>query len=458
MTVALTGAGGLFTRLGKVAKKIRLINTHQDTRIDDDTEAIIAQYDTLRLPVSGLYATIDTERSQAGAINSTLQQVARDTVLQMVAADNPQLSNSDLGTALTELIRQMKAAAASVTACTVAASAAAIATPAMAGDGAIVLSTKRGDGLVEENLFAEVAPITCQADSQSGSATAASEPFAFKGDYTRSDVWACDWPKGSGGSSSLVAIDPAIDAGSQNLLTNGDMETFTVANTPDNWTIVVGTPGVGIFKDVGVFYDGLASLKFVGAATLYSITQTFNLSAGTLGKVKPLSAYAVNFWTKVDVVPAAGVLTVDLIDGAGTTINDDAGVANSFTVALTGLTTSFAAKNGVFRLPRVLPSAVKLRLRVSTALSAGSNLYIDRIGFGEMTQLYPGGPRAAVFSGATAFVKGDGWNITTTNDRAAATYNSTFQTFFDRAFGMRGLGLLLPSSGAPTILDTLITA
>ncbi len=177
-------------------------------------------------------------------------------------------------------------------------------------------------------------------------------------------------------------------------------------------------------------------------------------------ELEPLKQYAFNSWMKADVVPAAGVLTIDLVDGiGGSVIADQAGTNNSFTAAATGLSTSFAARNGVFRTPKVLPPIVYLRIRITTAVTNTSSVFIDHCALTEMTELYPDGPWAAIFSGAAAFTKGasqvlgDSFTVTVTNDRAGE-----FQEWFDRNFDMRTKGLLLPSvtDTSETQADSLI--
>jgi hypothetical protein len=164
--------------------------------------------------------------------------------------------------------------------------------------------------------------------------------------------------------------------------------------------------------------------------------------------------YAVNIWAKADVVPAAGVFTVDLVDGiGGSVINDDAGTANSFTFTGAGLTTSFAAKNGVFRVPTVLPPLVYLRIRQSTAISNGTSVFIDDVRMTPMTKLYAGGPFVAVFPGPVDFVSGDTVTLTITNDRAGAIHE-----WMNRVFDLADNELLIPTdnAGSETIADSLI--
>lgn len=456
MAITLSGSGGLFTRLGKIGKVLRAVNTYQDSSLATPGAEIIAQYDAERDLQATVQPALTAGQNSAAGIASQLQSLARSTLGRMVYNDTGQ-SQTDYKACLEELIAQMVSSGDDVEACTVTASAAADA--GNTGNGVLVVTTTRYDGREQENLFQETASVVCVSDSQTGGATAGRESFRFTGDEAISSAFSWEWPGGSGASNSLLCVDATQDNASGNLLTNSDFEDFT-ANVPDNWAVLSGTAGTDFQKSTASFYDGLASLQFIGGTgATPSLAQVFDDSTtGTGGNVLPLAVYVWNLFVRCDVLPAAGTLTIDLVDGTNTTIQDDQGVNQTTSITLSGVTTSYVAHGGSFRLPKAAPSTVKLRVRLSVALSAGSNCFVDHLALATGTLLYPGGPYASMFSGATAFIAGDHFTLTTTNDRASATYNSTFQTLFDRLFGMRQYDLLLPSSGAPSIADTLITS
>jgi len=159
---------------------------------------------------------------------------------------------------------------------------------------------------------------------------------------------------------------------------------------------------------------------------------------------------------KVDAFPAAGVVTVDLTDGAGTVINDDQGTANSFTInPLSGgdlSTSAFTAITGFFRTPTSMPTGViYLRIRITTAISATASLFVDEVDLRAATQLYKAGPFVGVFRGQTVPISTDTWTVTVTNDRAGL-----FQEHWFRAFGLDDLLLPSDNAGGETIVDTLI--
>ena len=236
-------------------------------------------------------------------------------------------------------------------------------------------------------------------------------------------------------------IEPTI---SGSLLTNGGFESWSVSNVPDGWSEDTGAPGTNFFEETSVVHRGAAALRIAGAATNDILSQTLT---GLLS-FKP---YAVNLFCKCSGTPAAGVLTVELVDG-NTVTNDAAGTPNSFTVALTSLGTTYLPKNAVWRLPSTIPPTVKVRLRLSTALSVGTNLYVDTMALAAMTNLYAGGPYISMFEGATNFGGGDTWSVAVADD-----YAGTWQWMFNRLFGMASLGLQLPITGSTTISASLLT-
>lgn len=229
----------------------------------------------------------------------------------------------------------------------------------------------------------------------------------------------------------------------------GNLNAVTVTNNTTGGTFTISTTTQG---SANAFIGRSVELDSDGS-TLTTLYQTVSL--------EPLTQYAVNLWAMADVVPAAGGITVDLVDGIGGSVIADAqSTNNSFTISCPGLSTSFAARNGIFRTPRVLPAAAMLRIRITTAISAGTSVFVDHIAMRPMQQIYAGGPSLAIFSGKTDIaagavgVSGDTFTLTVTNDRAGK-----FQEWFDRNFDLRTKGILLPSdsSGSETINDSLIS-
>lgn len=195
-------------------------------------------------------------------------------------------------------------------------------------------------------------------------------------------------------------------------------------------------------------FRGARAIEFASNATeLTCIQVPVTLTA--------LTQYVCNLWVKCSTnAPAAGVLTIDLVDGiGGTVINDQAGTANSFTFSAAAYTTSFQAVNGFFRTPLAMPAQVYLRIRISTAITNAVSLYLDGAYLAEATECYTDGPSVAVFDGATAWLPDDRIVATITQNRAGAILE-----WLDRILGLRESRLLFPTNAASseTIDDALI--
>lgn len=150
---------------------------------------------------------------------------------------------------------------------------------------------------------------------------------------------------------------------------------------------------------------------------------------------------------------AAGAIKVEIVDGIdGSVTTDSAGNANSLTIDATALATSAHESLWFsFRLPAGTAWPVYLRVRVSTAITSGKTVWLDEMAITPGTQLYPGGPYIAVFSGRLATPATDAWTLAVANNRGGL-----LQEWFNRVFGTGRLGILLPVSGTDLVPDTVI--
>lgn len=439
---------------------MRTYQAAQLTNFTNTTTGVVAQFNgesDLQALIGSAYIGSLNSISSVGSLAAS---VAEATLNRMVFRDSPRISQTleslNVLDSLTELIRQMKVAGATVLAQTIAA------TPSAntgTGNGIVNASVRRAsDGLVLENAFAETLLLTCDSDSYAGGATAGNEGFTLTGTGSQSNVFAFDWPLGSDASTSLSAIDGAQDNASGNLLTNSSFEDWT-SNVPDNWSLEIGTAGTDIVQETGNVFAGSSALRITGdGATLTRLVQRFDISTGTVAELSSQTQYSFNLFIRRDgTAPAAGVLTVDLVDQNGTVIQDAAGTSNTFNIDLTALTTSYASYTGDFRTPVIMPTTVYLRLRLSTALTTGRSVYVDLCSLGEFTQAYTSGPFVAVHAGATPFAVNDFFTMAVTNSRGSGGTLDSFQSLAYRLFPDIGSNeLLLPSSSSPTIADALI--
>lgn len=448
----------LFTRIGAIGH-VGYVLAGDQSAIPATLTTLIALYDgTTDVDLVGSIIT-NQANIPAPVVTpvTSITSLAQTTLVRMVNASVPSIST--VPGAMLELIRQMKADSETVQVCTVGCTNAALSTNV--GTGVVVTSTKRGDGLVQENIIPEISRLACVIDSYTGSATAGQEQFQLTGEKNTVSIWNYNYPQGSGSSSSVNAISASQNAtATGNVLNNSDFEDWSGAlstDTLDNWVLDVGTYGTSIQQSATAF-AGTKSLQFLAGATNNAIYQEFNDgTTGTASVLLSFYSYAVNFWARATAgTVSAGVLTVELVDDTNTVTTDGEGVANSFTVTLSSLTTSWVAVNGVFRIPDVQPSVLRLQLRISTDL-AGDSVLVDQLAMAQLTASYAGGWGFAVFSSGTEFVTGDAFNVTATNDYGGSTYLASFQPLFNRLFQMAQNKWLLPSSGTPDQADTKIT-
>jgi hypothetical protein len=465
MSIPLTGTGGLFTQLGVIGALIYRENLQQNT-LNTRFNNLPAQYaepnnDLIApiLPSAQSYAQIPSQMA------SQLQALAQNTLTRAVFNDQPAQSGS-LQSCLQELIRQMIAGSATVNQCSVSCSAAAQGT--LNGDGIMVASSLGGNGLPLENIVAEVMPSTCTADAQTGGQNVGNEQFTVLGQPVGSDHTWYLWPQGSAASKTLNAISALNNNSANNLLVNGGFDAFT-SNVPNNWVLSVGTAGTDVLMSTSTVYSGASSLELVGNASgtgvKAALYQQFGASStGTSAKLAPATPYNFAFRLRVATVPAAGVISVQLVGGSSlgsmSVLTDAQGNNCSVAFSLTGLTNNtWTAVSGTLRTPLVLPAVYALQVAVTTAISTSTNAFVDHLAFAAGQQLYSGGPFANMFSGATPFIQGDRWLLTNSNNYAGSTYGASFQPLFNRLFAMAKLGLLLPSTsgGGGSISDSLIT-
>lgn len=470
MAVTLTGNGGIFKRFGLLAGALANVKSLMGGTATTDvasgasmqTRGSNIETEALNSPaisaqIDGHWTAISNWRSSQASIFSSFRSYAEATWNYQVQLDAA-LPSADLTSTTRELIRQMRGSADSINASTTAAGAQTpIGSPT--GNMVVVVSMKNKDGYLWQVPFAETLRFAAANDVATGG-TARNETISVKGAPAITDKFAYNWPSGSGCSVSVNLIDAQADNAKGNSLTNGDFETFTTTNYPDNWIIQTGAATTDFLR-VATPYTQTYALQIVGDGTANAaIAQEFNHAVsttagagGTPFQIKPNKQYAVHFKMRASAAPSAGVLRVALVDSAGTLIADNSATDNSFTVTLSTMTTSYVSVSGTFRTPTVLPTdgIVRLQLKLTTATDAGKSLYIDDMGFAEMTPLYKGGPSVAVFAGSNNVAIGDSWTVAVTNTVGRMA------KYLEMLFNLNDKELIVPYSGSPTVGDALIS-
>jgi hypothetical protein len=452
--------GDLFNRIGAWGGVVNAINIDRGTLVPAQTATATDQYETIDQDlIQSIYTYLSSYQNGASTYLTQIQSICSATLLRMVSDVLSIGNNPTTTTAMQALIAQMQANNQSVKACTISSSVGYRA--ANIGNPVAVVSVRNTQGLFLEDLFAETATATVSNSSQYSSSVAGVEPLSVQGQYSVSNTFSWMYPAGSGANLTVSAISGMSQGqgGSGNWLMNGSFEsTSATANIPLNWTILTGVPGTTVFQATSDVYDGTYSLQFAGdSSTLTTVVEGF--STATTTGVIPTTLYpnvqlSFNCFIRTSSTPASGVLQVALTNGSSPTVDND-GNTNSTSVNLNTIGTTWVPFNAVFRTPSILPSTPTLAIGLTTALPAGYSVFIDRCSVSQMVQLYAGGPYLSIFSGNINMQKGDQVYVTLANN-----YGGRFQQLFDIIFGMKSMGLLLPSNatGGQTISDSLIPA
>jgi hypothetical protein len=444
MALTYTGTGGLFTRLGKMILEQNRVVSGYGTLLNSGMESIWDQFpnsDQDAIAIDGLLLARDGYRTVHGSYISSLVTAEKNTIIEQVNRQGATLSNKTLVNALTELDTQMRADAASLNRPTTTATVTAGGSNTGNGVVAVSLTNKYGEPL--DMVFAETVKFKVTSDAGTG-ATAFSEVLTVTGEPALPNT-DYRWPGGSGTSKILTMQD----ASNTTLVTDGGFETWS-GSTPTYWTATTGSATVDKDSTAANVIRGTYAMKFTSdGSTLTTVRQQLSTSITTN------TVYNLNLWAKVSSADASGVVRFRLTNSAGTTLTNDATTSLSYTRDTNGqIGTSFTQVNTFFQTPRALPTTggVWLEIAFTTAPANGVILYLDHLSFIAATQLYNGGPYVAAFSRSTANAVRDTYSLAVTN---TLTYTSLVRSL-DRWIGLRDNNIALPTSGSPTIADSLI--
>lgn len=442
----------LFQDLGKLIKHYNAQGA-DGTALTADLQEILDEFqdNSQDAAVDGLPNTFTGWKNQYVGRRGNLADFARrrladrESVLEEIGA-----TSADMNEVLTRLIAQMTTDSESVNASSVAIGSV-TADAGNTGNGTVIVTTKL-DGITSPgqlsgvafpahrlyaNLSSElcspddVMKMECVQDSYYDRLTEGSELFLWSGGPATGKHGIDS--EGAAGVGSVVAIHGA------NLLQNLDFETFTVANTPDNWTIDAGTAGTHIFEDNtgGNFYHATSALKYTGNGSQASM----QVSQAITSQIRAGKAYVVTLRYKASSTIAAGQFTAQF-EGTGYT----AGSGERIQIAAGSLATSWTLQSFVAVMPDNMPSDMKLVLKWTGTPTNAKSLWIDDVGVCAVN--YAAGHGAIVVRGSTPFVRGDKFTYTVQNTEGV------IQKFFRRAFGYQ-----LPSnaSASETQADSVAT-
>lgn len=334
MAITYTGAGGLFTQLGKLVKRINELEASGLLEREDYTEIRDAFQDgdldylmgALRGKFYDLGASFQTAIGYlANRVTERLQESGLVTELGV--------SSGTLSTVLPALYRRMVTDGASING-----SVATIDSLTRAGTGSGILAWTRtmdrlanpnGQGKKQRNTTAfadyngvlsqlvepDTVTMRCTNDAyQGGSSTA----FSVAGEVY--DALTAKSPVSSHISNTLTTAAAKVDE---------TMESFS-GNLPVGWTAVTGVALTNIKANTAQYFAGIQSLELVTAGALASVS----IKKALTGMVPGLR-YGVSMAVKAGV--QSGTLTLGL---TGTGVSPTAPTPEAVTVTITGTPTS----------------------------------------------------------------------------------------------------------------------
>lgn len=302
------------------------------------------------------------------------------------------------------------------------------------GDGTLFVTVKDNEDLDNEFIIPEEITLKCTSDNAIDNVTLGEEVFGISGEPLTSPFTHEDGVNIKRGTGAGSNVSPATSTDSNKVL-NGTFETFTVADTPDNWT--PSTPaqiGVNIFEEAAPsanVFHGDASLKLLDVAGSTTIELTQNIRDNIEGLLKYSMSVRVKSsgWT-------VGTLEI-IIDGTSFGTLTPISISSSYPA-------SYTEYQAFFNTPDTLPEDIEIQIKL-TGADAAAEIFIDDLAIQEV--VYQNGVGFAMSRGAVDFVLNDRFVVTVLNDEAG-----NIQSWFGRYKGRK-----LPSatSGAETISDTL---
>lgn len=256
----------------------------------------------------------------------------------------------------------------------------------------------------------------CEADAITGGMNEHQELFSisssFAGKYD--GIYVCHYPAAdgtgnTGGGNRLQNEDGTTPGSGGNSDYTISWENFT-SDTPDGWTVDVGSAGTQVNEESTEYYFGSKCLEFLGDAgsTLTAISQSaydfFGATAGGSTVVEealsPLAHYLIGVYCKSHASMAAGVFEFKMT-GTGYTAGSTEKATYDFT---SGALTSWTFKHGIVQMPRSIPSDVAVSLALTTALTNTREAWFDGAVFAKMHYIPAFGQNVAIIAGSTAFV------------------------------------------------------
>jgi hypothetical protein len=367
-------------------------------------------------------------RSQDPTIQTVISGGVK-TLTEMVYADNSNIPKATQA-ALAELNRQMRVASTSLLQNTITQGSVSYGA-ANVGNGKIILH-----GTPSQMSRSETLTFECVSDTTTGTASGR-EIFLVRGGQAISDITSYLWPGGSGANVQIASSDYISG---QNTLTNGGFDSFT-GGVPDNWTVTTGVSNISQLSS-GTFRNGSA-LRFSGT------TQTILTQTGSNRILGPNRRLIFGFWAKRvsgTTPPADPIISMDLLNAStGATLS-----SVDTTTGGSAISTSWQLYVGSYLNSYYAPAS---DITVQFDINPGvANVYaIDCAFVYAPTQAGTNGQFLQIIGGSTDWRIGDYATVAISNN-----YASTVLSYTERFFSPFAIGLELPTSGSPTINNSVI--
>ena len=353
---------------------------------------------------------------------STLAQAVSDRVTSTDVVRELPVTSADIGTVLAPLVREMTADAQTVN--RTVGSLGSLVSRSLTGTG-VVATTGLLDGNQAGVSYGPVVP------ASAGLASELYRPERFR--------WVCtaDIPRDGAGADGEtfgwlgVSTAGLTDSGrgpdliARQMLSGGGLDTWT-GTTPDGWT---ATGTVANRTQVTVVTD-----CFRGAGALRTAAAGWTLTQPLTGAgLRPRQMLLLSMYLYGEGAPGTPAFRLTLT-GTGATF----GAGNRLDV--TSVTNgAWTLAYAFVLLPEIVPADVGVELSCVTAPT--NPVRIDEVRVQGIA--YFGGIGAALIPGATAFLRGDEFEVVT-----SVTTQGDVQGFFRDYFGVQ-----LPSAVSPTISD-----
>ncbi len=421
MTVSLTT---LYNRLGG---HFGIAKTQLDARAGIVTRAtnLDAQYTAatryMFTPVLNQFLSI--YNSTDATINAAVQGATK-TLTEMVTADNANIAKSVLPS-MNELARQMRAGSTSLLQNTITQG-----TPTVTGTGNGKLIFAGASQMSRTDLI----QLECISDTTTG-ATAGSEVFRVTGSADYNNINDSLWPGGTGVNSTITSSDYI----GGNLLTNGSFETWT-GGLPNDWTLAGGV-SAGIAQYTANPFRASAALLFQNDAVTTILAQSMGTT--TLGPGKRI---IFGFWARRVSGTATQAVEMQFQTSSGSAY----ATVTASAAALNAAGSTWTLYHGTYQHAYTAPETT-MDVVIERSGDAGVTVAVDCAFIYVPSQYGTNGQFFTLIGGSTDWRIGDRITAQITND-----YASTVLSYTERFFAPFANGIELPTSGSPTVNNSVI--